>query len=104
MKRFLNILVVILFVPMILLAGDGEIMSFIKDSWKLIFGVLAFIAGGFYVPGVRRILFIALKAAISKKVLKELFFEAADRYAKSTKNTKVDDVWVAKMREGLKDE
>ncbi len=104
MKRFLNILVMILFVPMILLAGDGTVIEFIKDSWKLILGILAFIAGGFYVPGVRRILFLALRAVISKEVLKQLFFEAAERYAKSTKNTKVDDVWVAKMKESLKDE
>lgn len=77
----------------ILFGADGGIWEWVGQSWKLILGVLGVIAGGFYVPGVRTLLFIALKAAISGPVLKKLAVAAAWKYAKSTE-TEVDDEWV----------
>lgn len=94
MKR-LNLIgiLAILLLPVMLLGADGGILTWIKESWMLIVGLLAFIGGGFYVPVIRTLLFHALKAAISGPVLKRLALEALKKYALST-TTQVDDEWV----------
>lgn len=91
--KMINMIVMLILLPVLLLGADGGIMEWAMQSWKLIAGVLAFIAGGFYVPGVRFLLFAALKAAISGPVLKRLAIEALKKYAASTE-TEVDDAWV----------
>ena len=89
--KMIKWIAILLIMPITLLLGaDGALMEWIGQSWKPIAGVLAFIAGGFYVPGVRFLLFAALKAAISGPVLKQLALEALKKYAKST-DTEVDD-------------
>ncbi len=94
MKRFyLMWLLAILLMPVMLLGADGGLWTWIKESWMLIVGLLAFLGGGFYVPFIRTLLFHALKAAISGPVLKRLALEALKKYAKST-TTQVDDEWV----------
>ena len=85
----------VIFVLMItvLWGADNALWEWVGQSWKLIAGLLGIIAGGFYVPGVRVLLYHAFKAAISGPVLKRLVIRALKNYAASTE-TDVDDEFV----------
>lgn len=98
MKRITLIgLLMFLSVPVMLLGAEGGIMGWMVESWKPILGVLVFMAGGFYVPGVRTLLFHALKAAISGPVLKRLAIEALQKYVDSTETT-VDNAFLDEFK------
>lgn len=89
--------IAILLLPVMLLGAEGGIMGWVVESWKPILGILAFVGGGFYVPGVRTLLFHALRAAISGPVLKRLALEALQKYVDSTETT-VDNAFLDEFK------
>lgn len=93
--------VVLILMVTVLLGADGGLMEWVGQSWKLIAGVLGIIAGGFYVPGVRVLLYHAVKAALSGPVLKRLVIRALKNYADSTE-TDVDDAFVKQFIKNTK--
>lgn len=97
LKQFLSLIIVAMLMPIMLLGAEGGIMGWMVESWKPILGVLVFMAGGFYVPGVRTLLFHALRAAISGPVLKRMAIEALQKYVDSTETT-VDDAFLDEFR------
>ena len=68
-------------------------MDFLADKWQWIVGTLAVVFGGFFVPGLRALLMLALKTFLSEAVLKRIFVEIAGKLVKSTK-TQIDDIWL----------
>ena len=78
-------------------------MDFISNNTWLVGIVLtiAGIIGMFYVPFLRKLAVVTLKALLSEAVLKRAFLELAEKMAASTKFTKIDDDLVKEIKKRL---
>ena len=75
-------------------------MEFLADKWQWVVGTLVVVFGGFWVPGLRTLIMLALKTLVSEAVLKRIFLEIAEKLVKSTK-TKIDDIWLEELKKKL---
>jgi len=70
-----------------------------KWIW-IIAGTLAFVAGGFYFPGLRVIMMAGFRAILSEAVMQRVAIMLLESLVKSTKN-KLDDLWLAELKKRL---
>lgn len=97
MKKWI---VFLLMVPIMLLGADGGVVGYLQDSWKTIMGVLLLVFGGFWVPGLRTVMLLALKTLVSEKVLKAIFLSIAKKLVDSTK-TDIDNIWLDELKKKI---
>jgi hypothetical protein len=84
--------------------SPGERRKMMEFLTSPLFAVIATVGvgiGGFYIPGLRALLWSALRSFLSYEVLKRLVIELLRGFVKSTKTT-VDDVWLAEFEKDLK--
>jgi len=74
-------------------------MEFFYNNWEFVAGIVFSILS-FFIPGVRAVMSVVLRTALSKSVLERLAVEILDHLAKKTKS-KVDDTIVAALKAKL---
>lgn len=85
----------------VLFGADGGFVGYLQDSWKAMAGLIAFLIGAFWVPGLREYMIIGVRVLVGPKMRKLIFIKIAEKWVDSTEND-LDNDWLDGVKEEMK--
>ena len=84
-----------------LFGADGGIVEYLQGSWKAMAGLIAFLLGSFWIPGLREYMIIGVRVLVGPKMRKLIFIKIAEKWVDSTEND-LDNDWLDDVKAEMK--